>query len=100
MAILKSKWKDMSFYTGFNYMRLIDSGSVTGAANSTHTIPLPAGTYTPFAEGYMLTGTGDIIPIAGQFSTGVNFRIQSGNLVIKLGPSATVYYFLYRSNAG
>lgn len=103
MALPVERYKDTSFFSGFNYMRLILSNNYGVVGLNTTTIALPAGTYSPFVEVYQKnTSTGVIMPVTGQYATGMDFQVKDGNLIIHTlpgFPASTIYYFVYRSNA-
>lgn len=102
MTIAIGKYKDVSFYSSFNYMRLVGSGSFSSSGTGDHTIALPAGTGTPFVEVYGTDAGGIIYPITGQYLTAANFYIDGAgtNLIIHTAGTfiTQVYYFIYRSN--
>lgn len=97
----KTNWQNLSFYSGFDYMRLIASGHVSIPASTNTNIVLPTGTYTPFIEVYFKEqSSGNIFPAVGYFIIGTDYKVNNGILTIR--PSTTLsdaYYFVYRSNA-
>lgn len=102
MTLPVGKWQNTSFFSGFNYMRLILSGNYGLVGLNTTNITIPSGTYSPFVEVYQRnTATGEIMPVTGEYAVGMSFTVTGTTLTIKSVPgfpASTIYYFVYRSN--
>lgn len=113
MAIPRSKYKDISFGTLFNYLHVIKSGSVTMQPGTT-IISLPEGYDVAFFRAFQMFpgadpdiqyGSSSLQPVGGYFNTGTDAKIipdaglaltyYSGGVVGVIYPDIVFYYFIY-----
>lgn len=99
----KNEWPKLSFATQFNYLHIVDKGTVT--TDGTANIPLPDGLDNPFFRVFVIRGD-DIQPVLGYYGTGTEAHIDGPFLSINVGtgggggspPEETFSYFIYGGN--